>query len=326
MQARQVYVFETAGRLGWTGPWREAVAHGANFLRDRAVGPHGLAPATYDLDGRSKPGTADLYDQAFVLLAHAHAERVLGDGRHRAAALALIGALGDRLGRGDGGFDETRPPTAPLRSNPHMHLLEAALAWIALDGRILPWARMADGAVDLAVRRFIDPATGRLREFFDLDWSPAAGSAGRLTEPGHQFEWCWLLLWNARLGGADHTDVARRLAELASAGGVVGGVAVNGQAVTGELTDPSARLWPQTEWLKAALALASRARSPEEKVRWIAEAGRATDALRRFLDRPVPGLWADLMAADGSFRAEAAPASSLYHITCALAELLDPVA
>ena len=34
---------------------------------------------------------------------------------------------------------------------------------------------------------------GFLREFFDADWRPAAGEDGRLVEPGHQFEWAWLL-------------------------------------------------------------------------------------------------------------------------------------
>ncbi|WJH41115.1 hypothetical protein N7E02_11590 [Aliirhizobium terrae] len=35
----------------------------------------------------------------------------------------------------------------------------------------------------------------------------------------------------------------------------------------------------------------------------------------------MPGLWHDMMLEDGGFRREAAPASSLYHIICAIGEL-----
>jgi mannose-6-phosphate isomerase len=44
-------------------------------------------------------------------------------------------------------------------------------------------------------------------------------------------------------------------------------------------------------------------------------------ALLRYLDTPVAGLWRDRMQLDGSFVDEPAPASSFYHIVCAIAEL-----
>ena len=56
-------------------------------------------------------------------------------------------------------------------------------------------------------RSFIDAHNGALHEFFDADWNPAPGIEGRIVEPGHQFEWAWLLL---RWAGGKHRDAPAR--------------------------------------------------------------------------------------------------------------------
>jgi mannose-6-phosphate isomerase len=81
-----------------------------------------------------------------------------------------------------------------------MHLLEAALAWIALDDDPA-WRRMADAIATLCLEKFIDPASGALGEFFAADWTPASGLEGRICEPGHHYEWAFLLDRWARLTG-----------------------------------------------------------------------------------------------------------------------------
>ena len=73
-----------------------------------------------------------------------------------------------------------------------MHLLEGALAWMAIDDDP-GWRRMADDLAQLCLEKFIDPATGALREFFATDWSPAPGIDGQTVEPGHHYEWAFLL-------------------------------------------------------------------------------------------------------------------------------------
>jgi mannose-6-phosphate isomerase len=54
----------------------------------------------------------------------------------------------------------------------------------------------------------------------------------------------------------------------------------------------------------------------------VEEVVAAYRGLKLYLDTPVPGLWWDRLNADGTFVEEAAPASSFYHIVCALNELL----
>ena len=38
VQARQIFTYAVAGELGWTGPWREAVAHGHSVMIETGAG------------------------------------------------------------------------------------------------------------------------------------------------------------------------------------------------------------------------------------------------------------------------------------------------
>jgi mannose/cellobiose epimerase-like protein (N-acyl-D-glucosamine 2-epimerase family) len=194
-----------------------------------------------------------------------------------------------------------------------MHLFEAALAWIeAGESGFLPVARQV---AELALARFIDPQAGCLREYFDADWRPAAGAAGDLVEPGHQFEWAWLLARWAVLGDEPRAEAAAR--RLFAAGAA--GVDAERQAAVAEIgvdlrvRDPRARLWAQAEYVKAAALLG------EEQ-----HLLRAANGLWRYLLRPRPGLWWDWQSPEGAFDPEPAPASSLYHIVGACEALTAP--
>ena len=77
--ARQVYVFGEAGRLGWDGPWREAVAHALDYLRGKFIRSDGTIASVVDLDGQVRDAPFDLYDQAFGLLALATGHRECGE-------------------------------------------------------------------------------------------------------------------------------------------------------------------------------------------------------------------------------------------------------
>lgn len=326
VQGRQTWVFAMAGGLGWEGPWLEAVAHGSRFLLHDASGANGLVPTHFDQRGRQLTDQCDLYDQAFILLGHAAAYSALGDERHRVEARDLLARLRARQGRADGGFDEDNPPSRVLLSNPHMHLLEASLTWADLDPDG-PWAREAKAITELALRRFIDPQSGRMLEVFDGHARPAAGEDGRRAEPGHQFEWAWLLdRYAGPRGDAQALVASQTLANLARQTGISApmAVAANAQDTDGAITDPGARLWPQTEWLKAALMMAKRPPGQEHDV-WLDQAEAAIAAVRRFLDTPAPGLWSDVMLENGDLERQPSRASSLYHIVGGLAALMRAV-
>jgi len=98
------------------------------------------------------------------------------------------------------------------------------------------------------------------------------------------------------------------------------GVAIDELDETLRPRSARARLWPQTEWLKAALILAEEVEG-EERRRLIDSAGAAFRGLWLYL---VPsGLWHDKLGPDGVFATEPAPASSLYHIVAAYRQLRE---
>jgi mannose/cellobiose epimerase-like protein (N-acyl-D-glucosamine 2-epimerase family) len=269
-------------------------------------------------DGECLDETAMLYDQAFLLLAlaSAHAAGVGMDHARRAEALrdALVAEA-----PAEGGLVERG--THPFQSNAHMHLLEACLAWEEAGGDA-GWARLADRIVALAHDRFIDTEQGCLREFFSPDWSPAPGEDGRRVEPGHQFEWAWLLARYARSRGDNAALVdARRLYGFGLRGiDPLRRVAVDALTDDGSVISARARLWPQTEWMKAALILAESAQGTERQQR-LDEAAEAQRAVWRYLT--PDGVWRDKLLEDGTFLDEPAPASSLYHLFGAWSQLAE---
>ncbi|MFG1266294.1 AGE family epimerase/isomerase [Xanthobacter aminoxidans] len=118
------------------------------------------------------------------------------------AARALVSTLKAERAHPEAGFEEARPRALPLRSNPHMRMLEANLAWVAA-GVSEPFAAVARDIVALAARRLIDPETGAIGEYYDGDWRFASGPDGGVREPGHQFVWAYLLDWASPLLGVD---------------------------------------------------------------------------------------------------------------------------
>lgn len=312
VQARQAWVYSIAGMAGWSGPWRRLAGEALERFEATNRRSDGLYRTRVSASGAPIDDTASLYDQAFTLLAFAAAaEAGLEPAAMTARAHALREAL-SALALPGGGWREDAGH--PYQANAHMHLLEAVLAWEAREPAGV-WSAMADEIVRLARDRFIDREGGFLREFFERDWTPAAGQAGRLVEPGHQFEWAWLLSrWGRNRNEDWSRGAALRLYEAGLRGIDAGrGVAVDELDDQLEIRSGRARLWPQTEWLKAALVLEDALGSGEPDA--------ALKGLQLYLE--PTGLWRDKLEPDGRFVDEPAPASSLYHIAAAWLQLRE---
>ena len=199
--ARQAFCYSDAGRLGWNGPWRQAGRHALNFLRQRYAKDDGTMISTLEQDGCVLDAQFDLYNQAFALLAYACGHGALDpSGDWRARGYALARTLRREFAHLAGGFCEDRDGRLTPRANPHMHLLEAALAWLTIDPSPI-WRNLADEIVALYLDRFIDRNTAALREYFASDWPPIRGTPGEVLEPGHHYEWAFLLAGRAKLAG-----------------------------------------------------------------------------------------------------------------------------
>ncbi len=323
---RQIYVFATAKTLGWTGPADEAVAHGIDFFRRCCLAPDGTAVSTCRPDGTSLNSSFDLYDQAFAMFGLAAAFTCKPDRDLEAIASRMLDRMRSGWRHPESGFEESNPRSLPLRANPHMHIFEASLAWMASGATSSQpeWCALADEIGQLCLRRFIDSDSGVLRELYDGDWKPMPGEAGRIVEPGHMFEWAWLLhRWGGLRGDTAAVAAGRRLVQIAETHGIDAqrGVAFN--ELWDDLTpkDRMARLWPQTERIKAWLSVAHSAPTDGERNVAFEHVALAARGLRKYLAEDVLGAWNERMREDGTFLDEPAPASSLYHVTCAIAEM-----
>lgn len=318
---RQAYVYCQAGTLNWPGPWRQIVKQGLKRYEQTHRLENGLYRATVDESGHPLDDVAVLYDQAFVLLALSSAQTSGLTEAAREQATRLRDRL-DVFALPEGGWHSGC--ARPYQANALMHLLEAALAWEAVDPDPA-WRSVSNEVVELALTRFIDREGGFLREFFTETWTPIEGDDGHLVEPGHQFEWAWLLtVWGSMRGAREALDVSRRL-YAAGRRGIDDrrNVALNALNDDFSTRDETARLWPQCEWLKAALLLAERAEGAT-RAAFVSDATRALKALQSYLT--PAGLWRDKMLSDGSFVDEPAPASSFYHIMSAYDQLVASAA
>ena len=327
--ARQIYVFETGRRLGWQPKAANPVDHGCHYLFSRLHDGGGVFHTAVEATTGRPRAPFSLYETAFYLYALAQVKGTLSQRFPiGATAIACLGHLRRRWGRPRGGFEESDPPSVPLKSNPHMHLLEAALAWTEAvdDAQGEPWVQLARELVDLCLEHFIDPPSGAVREYFDADWRPFAGDAGRLVEPGHQFEWAWLLLhWAAseRCPAGQRAacrTAASRLVDLAEHCGVdaVRGVACNELWDDLSAKDLNARLWPQTERVKAWCAMLENAPTGAAADRARRHLAAAIRGLMHYFVAAPAGLWQEVLRADGTFTTEPCKASSFYHIVCAI--------
>lgn len=319
--ARQVYSFAMAARRGWHPDAEEFVAHGLDFLGTHGRRPDGGWVKLIDPAGAVLDDTGDAYDQACMLLALAHAHQC-GFAEARGLAdetMAYIdGVLADRDA---GGFREDDTGTLPRRANPHMHLLEAFLAWHKATGEDC-WLQRASAIGDLFNRHFFDSDTWTVGEYYDASWRPMPGPQGEWTEPGHHFEWSALLCELA--ASSDWKDRSRAAyktycSALASGTNRITGLAYGAVTRNGKPIDRVSRSWPQAEAVKAAIALdqigeLQLAREVEERMERI---------FRSHLSPAKSGLWLDRISEDGTPLAKEVPASILYHLVTAFSRYLD---
>jgi mannose/cellobiose epimerase-like protein (N-acyl-D-glucosamine 2-epimerase family) len=317
---RQVYVFSHASMLGWK-PGLELAAHGIDFLTSRIwMGQDKGFARRVSRKGEVIDASQDLYDLAFTLFAFGWHMRASGDRDGLRWAHRTLDVVEAKMRHPTGqGFLHEVPAHGWRQQNPHMHLIEAALVvyQASEDDR---FAELAREIVQLFQTRFFDIRSRTLAEFFTNDLQRAPDDAGRTIEPGHQFEWAWILMNCQRLLGIDLSEEIRALVDFAELRGVERetGLTFNAIRDDGHPIDRGSRAWPNTERLKAHVA------------RWeldgidpeVALASSSRLLLDRYLATEVPGLWIDAFDSDGGALSKTVPASTLYHAFLGFSETL----
>ncbi|MEO0637845.1 MAG: AGE family epimerase/isomerase [Pseudomonadota bacterium] len=290
----------------------------------------------FDAARKVSDDRADTYDHCFVLLALASLHEATLWPEARQWADRTLAYMDDALADvASGGYFEDDLRSVPRRANPHMHFLEAMLAWHTVTGE-QQFLDRADVIVDMFYRHFFDPQTGTVREFFDESWAVVLEGKGALAEPGHHYEWGWLLLMFDKLRpDPKHFRHALSLYTFARAYGhnlTTGAVLdfVPADAGTGDDAPAAAnscRCWPVTEAIKITGELDRRGitgagafRNEMCNVLLSRYLGGPAN-MQRSGSRPARGSWIDAINELGRPLHTKAPASTFYHIVCAVENL-----
>lgn len=315
VQARQIYCYAKAAQMGWYPQGLGIALKGLEYLLAKAKAPDGRPGYVHRLtpEGSVLDPLRDTYDQAFVLLALATVYGLDRDAQVRTEIDALLTFLDTQLRSPHGGFLEGLPPSMPRRQNPQMHLFEAMIATFDATHEALFQNRAGDFYA-LFLANLYDKQRRVLGEYFEEDWAKIEPVS---VEPGHQAEWVWLLKGFERITGCPTGRPRGELMELALRyrEAATGCLMDEGDAEGGIRRD-TRRLWPQTEMAKAWIAQAEGG-----------EAGAADEARaalvrleRHYLSHAVAGGWYDQFDRDGKSLVPTIPASSFYHVLCAVTE------
>jgi mannose/cellobiose epimerase-like protein (N-acyl-D-glucosamine 2-epimerase family) len=309
--ARQLFVFSRAGDKVHADLLFDSLRH---YFQDKQNGGWFYS---VDANGAPKERQKDLYTHAFVVFACAEYARR----SHRADALAVLhetsALIETRFAGRDGSVagaslnavmseDFATVIGTPLQ-NPLMHLTEAWLAALDTTGDAVFDRRLETLAAGIA-HDFVHQATGCIAEM-------PIGSAGNLLEPGHQFEWLFLV----EASGHEAFDASGLTRAMSSAfdfaqrfgvdpltGGVAAALDENGRIV-----DSGQRIWAQTEYLRALATHgdeAARERLPRQIELFAA----------RFL---TPRGWIECRSAEGAITRAEMPSTTPYHLATAYAGL-----
>lgn len=305
---RQLFAFARARRLGWNADnVADAVIEAAlAHLDGPARSPKGGWAHGLNQCGITDP-RRDLYDHAFVALAGAELA-MLGDPRGHALAqeaFTLIDTLFADANHGGWRDIETRPDGK--FANPHMHLLEASLAHFEAVHNTKSAARI-DTICALFEQFVFDARTGAVAEELNDDWSRHGNER---IEPGHCYEWAFLLTEVERLTGRDTASWARRLVAFTETRGLHYRFAADHL----DAPQPTFRLWPQLERLRILTQLSL---PDADKV------GLLHDIKSSYLEPGPAHGWVDKL--DGTLQpaASAVPASMVYHLMTGLAPFAPP--
>lgn len=326
--ARQIHCFSMGARLCGYDRYRELAAHCVDFLTRHLLSSSGTVRSSINIDDPDEGcPVPDLYDDAFVLFALAsHASLEKGTAPEtEALALRVLSASAARCRRADGSWAE---PGGPILANPIMHLAEAALSWIEIDGQGRDtWMRLAEEIFGCLYGRMMQPLGCAVPEVFDEGWFPREHEAGHWIEPGHQFEWAWLLLRWGGLGNCKEAfERACVLAETAETRGID---PAHRHVVAGldralEPVLPHAPLWAQTERVRLWHTIAAHEEASScHAARAVRHRDEGLAVLERYVSGVNPGLWHEVANESGCFEKGPVKASSLYHLAGAALALSD---
>ncbi|MDP9526623.1 AGE family epimerase/isomerase [Pseudomonas protegens] len=251
--ARQLYLFsQLIGDAAAPFAQERAAALLRSLQRHFHDAEHGGWFYSIDADGAPLDRRKDLYTHAFILFACAHYWARVREPLVESVLNAALEVVALRFARGDGlyeaSLDQDWSPLGggPLQ-NPLMHLAEAFLATLAVrDDQAVQDALLS--LCQAMQQHFIEPQHGVMME-------KPLGAVDNWFEPGHQFEWYFLLASSPLLRGSTlHQSLERAFAFTEQLGVEPGSGAVCAMLELppqASVKDATQRIWAQAEYLRA---------------------------------------------------------------------------
>jgi mannose-6-phosphate isomerase len=312
--ARQLYVF--ASLIGEVPQAEErASALFRSLQRHFHDAEHGGWFYSIDPQGAPLDTGKDLYTHAFILFACAHYWGKVREPLVESVLNASLEVIARRFASVDGLYeaslkrDWSTTGSGPLQ-NPLMHLAEAFLATLSVreDANV---RQALLGLCDGMAKHFIDPQQRVMME-------KPLKAVDNWFEPGHQFEWYYLLASSPLLrNGKLHTALERSFGHTEQRG-----VEPDSGAVCAMLTldtqagprDATQRIWAQAEYLRA-LTL-----RPDNQGALLHQ----LQALRQHFLHPQG--WNECLDADGIVSRRDMPSTTPYHLLTCYRGLADYLA
>lgn len=249
--ARQLYLFSSL--IGQVPNAEErAAALFRSLQRHFHDAEHGGWFYSVDPNGVPLDQRKDLYTHAFILFACAHYWDKVREPLVESVLNAALEVIARRFATGDGLYEASLDrdwktlETGPLQ-NPLMHLAEAFLATLSVREDLAVQRALVELCTAMQ-KRFIDPRHGVLME-------KPLGAVDNWFEPGHQFEWYFLLESSELLRGSKvHASLERAFAFTEQLGVDQQTSAVRAMldfGPEGGVRDATQRIWAQAEYLRA---------------------------------------------------------------------------
>lgn len=280
-----------------------------------------------DDDGRVSDSSCDFYALSFVIFSFSHYYRVTKDERAKQKAFQVLKLIDEKFRLYESGFAESLDDNFKAlprvrRQDPHMHLLEACLFAHATWGDDA-YIRMADELVSLFQANMYDQKNHTVIEFYDDDLKTPHTDKGHIFQPGHSFEWVWLLkkyeTYKGSLGLCD--PITARLFDFANQhgwdedhGGIYDGVGKDGAVLI-----DTKRIWPFCEALKANALMIGYVKDK------IGLKQRMVNMTQVFNQKYMSerGFWTEWLNRDLTTVTDYMPGTTPYHVYFGITETMD---
>lgn len=298
--ARQLYLFSS--RIEQPGAAERAATLLRSLQRHFHDAEHGGWFYSIDAAGQPLDRRKDLYTHAFIVFACAHYWGKVRESLVESTLNAALEIVAERFARDDGLYEASLAEdwsdlgSGPLQ-NPQMHLAEAFLQTLQVrDDSPVQQALLQ--LCEALQTHFIEPEQGLMLE-------KPRGAVDNWFEPGHQFEWFYLLDTSPLLRDSPlHASISRAFG-YAEQHGVKDSAVLAMLDVEGKVIDPTQRIWAKAEYLRA---LALRADSD----------GKLLEQLVALEEQFLhAGGWNECLDASGTVSRHDMPSTTPYHLaTC----------